>query len=176
MGILIAHQRPVLVQLCELNMLIKIKKISGFTLIELLITTALIGIIAAFAIPTYKTSQLKIYEKSIVEQLKTIHAANYAYFSQNTNAQNENIFLPDNNNSPWDLYELNQRLGINLLAIDHATVSYTDVDTATPKTFLVTAQYVWGSANFSISVDQRPLQAGVNPYCSSAAGTCPTLQ
>jgi type IV pilus assembly protein PilA len=55
----------------------------GFTLIELLIVVAIIGIIAAIAIPQYANYRLHSFNAAALSDLKNFRAAMEAYHSDN---------------------------------------------------------------------------------------------
>ncbi|SCY86178.1 type IV pilin protein [Desulfoluna spongiiphila] len=58
------------------------KNNKGFTLIELMIVVAIIGILAAVAIPNFRTYQLKSKESEAKINLSAIGVAQEAYFAE----------------------------------------------------------------------------------------------
>jgi len=64
-----------------------LRKREGFTLIELMIVVAIIGILAAIAIPNFLRFQAKSKQSEARELLSTVYTAEVAYFAeQNTYA------------------------------------------------------------------------------------------
>ena len=59
------------------------KNEKGFTLIELLIVVAIIGILAAIAIPQFASYRAKAYNSSAQSDLKNAKTAMEAYYADN---------------------------------------------------------------------------------------------
>ena len=55
----------------------------GFTLIELLIVVAIIGILAAIAIPQFASYRQKAYNSASQSDLRTVRTQVEAYFAEN---------------------------------------------------------------------------------------------
>jgi prepilin-type N-terminal cleavage/methylation domain-containing protein len=136
---------------------------SAFTLMELLITTILIGIVAAFALPQYGKSIRKAHERDAIVQLQAIHAAQLIYHSS------ANEFLPT---GAGNLNEINAGLNLNILPNEMVySYSRTASDAYTASAFWDES----GNANdFRVTVSEAPLSAN-NPCChATTAGQCPT--
>lgn len=65
------------------NRYTKDSKEAGFTLIELLIVVAIIGILAAIAIPQFASYRAKAYNSTALSDLKLAKTIVEAYFSDN---------------------------------------------------------------------------------------------
>jgi type IV pilus assembly protein PilA len=57
---------------------------AGFTLIELLIVVAIIGILAAVAIPQYSAYRIKAFNSAATADLKNLKIVMEAYFYDHT--------------------------------------------------------------------------------------------
>lgn len=72
----------------------KVKNHSGFTLIELLIVVAIIGILAAIAIPNFLQAQVRAKVSRVASDMRTIAQANDIYQVDN------NFYLPSADSVP----------------------------------------------------------------------------
>lgn len=61
---------------------LRLKNESGFTLIELLVVVAIIGILAAIAIPQFSAYRKRGYEAQVKSDLRNAATAEEAYFTQ----------------------------------------------------------------------------------------------
>jgi type IV pilus assembly protein PilA len=62
---------------------LRLKSESGFTLIELLVVVAIIGILAAIAIPQFSSYRKRGYEAQVKSDLRNAAVAEEAVFAQN---------------------------------------------------------------------------------------------
>ncbi len=144
-----------------------IKNVKGLTLIEILITISILALIGSFAIPNYRATVRKGQERDAISQLRSIHALNLMYFSNNNSAYLDT--------GTGDLAQLNQGLGLNIMANGN-TYAYTRG--ATPTTYTATATLTEGATTiFTLRVTEVVIGApnrwgDQNPCCASGTGTC----
>jgi type IV pilus assembly protein PilA len=79
----VANQRISNITRKEKDMLKKIRSNKGFTLIELLIVVAIIGILAAIAIPQFAAYREKAYNSASNSDLKNLKTGMEAYMADN---------------------------------------------------------------------------------------------
>ncbi len=88
------------------------KREEGFTLIELMIVVAIIGILAAIAIPQFSAYRAKAFNSAAETDLRNLMTAEEAYFADNQtytktqsllgNKTSQNVTLTVNNASSTD--------------------------------------------------------------------------
>ncbi len=105
---------------------------NGFTLIELLFVIAIIGVIAAIAIPFFQDYMKRGYDSSTVSDLKNAFSAAQLYFSD----------YPGSSVDPTLLVQYGYRISSN--------VSLEIVGDGTETEFTLTASHPSGSKTFTI--------------------------
>lgn len=88
---------------------LRLQSESGFTLIELLVVVAIIGILAAIAIPQFAAYRKRGHEAQVKSDLRNAAVAQEAYFAANSTYKSGTM---DSNNPPG----FNRTTGVTVVA------------------------------------------------------------
>ena len=94
---------------------LRLRSQSGFTLIELLVVVAIIGILAAIAIPQFAAYRKRGYEATLKSDLRNAATAEEAYFAQSQTYKSGALVsgTPAGYNKSADISSLNSTVGTN---------------------------------------------------------------
>jgi len=103
---------------------LRLRSESGFTLIELLVVVAIIGILAAIAIPQFAAYRKRGYEATLKSDLRNAATSEEAYFAQTQTYKAGALVsaTPPGYNKSADISSLQSTVGTNtfLLTATHA--------------------------------------------------------
>lgn len=125
---------------------------------ELVIVVVIVGIIAAFAIPSYNKSMQKAREQAVVAQLVVVHGASEIYKARHGGYWNTG-------GADQDLAAMNNTLGINIAPVAGVEYGYVSEDANGYKAFAIL-----DSGAYEIHMYPGPIQnqGGItNPCCWS---------
>ena len=94
---------------------LRLRNESGFTLIELLVVVAIIGILAAIAIPQFAAYRKRGYEATLKSDLRNAATGEEAYFAQNQAYKSGALVsgTPAGYNKSADISGMNSAAGTN---------------------------------------------------------------
>lgn len=148
----------------------------GFTILELITVVILLGVIAAFAIPDYRTSNVRAVEKSMAHNLATIRDAINLYLVK------EDVF-PNDANFLQDLLTINTNLNIYVTSVDGETYActfpvlagnqYECMATYANPNFVLETKYLAGGSDFAIQQAIHCFDTSCPQCANQGSGGCP---
>ncbi len=154
----------------------KIANVKAFTIMELMVVVIIVGIMAAFAVPSYNKANNKAEERQMITNLRAIISAQEIYRAQKSNYWPAGAYAVPTGNQ--GLPQLNTALRLNII---NGTKYVYACRSSAAQQFECTASYSPGAFAWQLYTNVGIAHGTVYPQqvCCDAAtfatNPCPTL-